>query len=61
MARQDDKLFAADHPPATNGFLARLADFAYRRSRLVVGIWLATMIIVLGIGSAINGKFRADY
>ena len=61
MAQSDDKLFAKDHPPATDGFLAKLADFCFRRRKLVVVAWVATLIIAIALDSAFSGKFRADY
>lgn len=61
MAQSDDKLFAKDHPPATNGFLAKVADFTYRRRKLTLLIWIGTLIVAIGLGTAFSGKYREDY
>jgi RND superfamily putative drug exporter len=41
--------------------LARLADIAYRRRKLVVLGWIAVLILVFPVTSALKGKFHADY
>jgi RND superfamily putative drug exporter len=42
-------------------FLTRLADVAYHhRGRVVLG-WLVAAIVVIGVGSALAGDFKADY
>lgn len=61
MAQSNDKLFAADHPPSTTGFLAKVADFTYRRRRLTLGIWVVSLIVLIGAGGALAGKYKADY
>lgn len=61
MSRSDDKLFGKDHPPATNGFLARLADFAYRRRWLMVLMWVGALVVLGGVSGALKGDFEADY
>ncbi len=41
--------------------LARLADIAYRRrGRMVLG-WIIGAILLIAIGSALKGEFKADY
>jgi putative drug exporter of the RND superfamily len=41
--------------------LARLADIAYRRRGRVVLVWLAAMVVIIGVGSSLAGEFSADY
>lgn len=41
--------------------LARLADIAYRRRRLMVLAWIAVLIVIFPVTSALKGKFHADY
>jgi putative drug exporter of the RND superfamily len=41
--------------------LARLADIAYRRrGRMVLG-WIAALVVIIGVGSALAGEYNADY
>jgi RND superfamily putative drug exporter len=41
--------------------LTRLADIAYRRrGRMVLG-WIAALVVLIGVGSALAGEFEADY
>src|SRR4051794_32730278 len=61
MAQSDDKLFAPDHPPATDGFLAKMADFIYRNRWKTVIAWVVALIVIGFLGSSLSGKFRADY
>jgi putative drug exporter of the RND superfamily len=42
-------------------FLAKLADFAYRRRGTMVLAWIAAMIITIGVGSSLAGEYEADY
>jgi putative drug exporter of the RND superfamily len=42
-------------------FLARLADFTYRRRGRVVLVWIAAMIVIIGVGSSLAGEYEADY
>ena len=44
-----------------NRGLARLADLAYRRRGRMVLAWIASAIVIIGIGSALAGEFNADY
>ncbi len=46
--------------PAT-GRLTRLAEFAHDRRRLVLGGWIAALVVVTVLGAAAKGDFRADY
>jgi RND superfamily putative drug exporter len=39
----------------------RLADFCYRRRRLVLAGWVVTLIVVFAIGSALPAEHRASY
>src|SRR5215204_129136 len=41
--------------------LTRLADIVYRRRRRVVLVWIAAMIVIIGVGSSLAGEFPADY
>jgi RND superfamily putative drug exporter len=41
--------------------LGRLADFAYRRRKLMVFGWIAVLIVIVPVGNALKGKFHADY
>jgi putative drug exporter of the RND superfamily len=42
-------------------FLARLADFTYRRRGRVVLGWIAAMFLLIGLGSSLAGEYQADY
>jgi len=41
--------------------LARLADFTYRRRRLMVLLWIVAAVVIIGLGSAFKGEYHADY
>src|SRR3954471_14144025 len=41
--------------------LARLADLCYRRRGRVVLAWIAALVVVIGVGSALAGEYNADY
>ena len=41
--------------------LARLADIAYRRRGRVILIWIAAMVVIIGLGSSLAGEYNADY
>ncbi len=41
--------------------LANLADICYRRRGRVVLVWIAAMVVLIGLGSAFAGEFNADY
>ena len=41
--------------------LGRLADFTYRRRRLVLVAWVATLVAVVAVGGALRGDWSADY
>jgi putative drug exporter of the RND superfamily len=43
------------------GFLARLADLAYRRRGRMVLAWIAAAVVIIGLGSALAGEYNADY
>jgi putative drug exporter of the RND superfamily len=41
--------------------LARLADIAYRRrGRMLLG-WVVAAVVIIGLGSALAGEYKADY
>lgn len=61
MSRSDDKLFGKDHPPATDGFLAKLADFTFRRRKLVLLVWIGSLVALGALSGALKGDFKADY
>jgi putative drug exporter of the RND superfamily len=41
--------------------LTRLADLSYRHRGRVVLIWLAALVVIIGVGSALKGEFNANY
>jgi RND superfamily putative drug exporter len=41
--------------------LVRLADWCYRRRRLVVFLWIAALAGSIALGSAFGGEFRQDF
>src|SRR5215212_10165457 len=41
--------------------LARLADFAFRRRRLVLVACIATLVVAVGAAAQLGGDYRADY
>jgi RND superfamily putative drug exporter len=41
--------------------LARLADIAYRRRKLMLFGWIAVLILIFPVSNALKGKFHADY
>ena len=41
--------------------LARLADFTYRRRRLMVLLWIVAAVVIIGLGSSLAGEYHADY
>jgi putative drug exporter of the RND superfamily len=45
--------------PATR--LARLADFAYRRRRLVLAAWIAALVSAFALVAVAGGEWSADY
>src|SRR5215207_10544643 len=47
--------------PTPRGRLARLADLAFRRRRLVLGAWLAALLTAFGLAAAFGGAWSADY
>ena len=41
--------------------LTRLADLVYRRRGRTVLAWIAAMVIIIGLGTALAGEYNADY
>jgi RND superfamily putative drug exporter len=41
--------------------LARVADYACRHRRRMVLIWIASAILIIGVGSSLAGEYEADY
>src|ERR1700742_4103189 len=41
--------------------LARVADFAFRRRRLVLAGWISALIVGFALSAAFGGAFSADY
>ncbi|HET9593011.1 MAG TPA: MMPL family transporter [Solirubrobacterales bacterium] len=41
--------------------LARLADFTYRRRKLMVLLWIVAAVAIIALGSAFKGEYHADY
>ena len=44
-----------------NRSLARLADYSYRHRGRMVLLWIAAMVVVIGVGSSLAGDFNANY
>ena len=42
-------------------FLTRLADYAYRHRGRTVLLWIAAMVVIIGVGSSLAGDFNANY
>lgn len=61
MARTDDNLFAPDHPPAADGFLAKLASFTYHRRKLTLFLWIGAVVILGVLSGMFGGDFQANY
>lgn len=57
----DHKPQGNDQPPVIHGFLAKLADFTYRRRRLTVLLWVVSLILLGVLNGAVGGKFEANY
>ena len=51
----------AQHTPQRPGRLARLADLAFRRRRLVLLGWIVTLAAAFAASGALAGEFSADY
>ena len=49
------------HTPQRPGRLARLADVAFRRRRLVVLGWIVALAATFAASGALAGQFSADY
>jgi putative drug exporter of the RND superfamily len=41
--------------------LARIADFAFRRRRLVLAGWVAALLAIVALGGALRGDWSVDY
>jgi putative drug exporter of the RND superfamily len=41
--------------------LARLADISYRRRGRMVLAWIVAGVVIIGVGSALAGEYKADY
>ena len=41
--------------------LAKLADVTYRHRGKVVIAWIAALVVLIGLGSALAGEYNADY
>jgi RND superfamily putative drug exporter len=41
--------------------LTRLADYSYRHRGRVVLLWIAAMVVIIGVGSSLAGDFNANY
>ena len=48
-------------PTQSPARLARLAELAFRRRRLVVVAWIAALVVAFGASSQFAGEFTADY
>ena len=49
------------HTPQRPGRLARLADTAFRRRRLVLLAWVVALVAAFAASGALAGQFSADY
>ena len=49
------------HTPQRPGRLARLADLAFRRRRLVLLAWIVALVAAFAASGALAGEFSADY
>ena len=49
------------HTPQRPGRLARLADLAFRRRRLVLLAWIVALAAAFAASGALAGQFSADY
>ena len=52
---------AGQHTPQRPGRLARLADLAFRRRRLVLLAWIVALAAAFAASGALAGQFSADY
>ena len=41
--------------------LARIADIAYRRRGRVVLGWIVAAVVIIGLGGALKGEYKANY
>jgi RND superfamily putative drug exporter len=41
--------------------MTRVADFCYRRRRFVLVAWVVALVVVIGLGSALPARHRANY
>jgi RND superfamily putative drug exporter len=41
--------------------LVKLADWCYRRRRLVVALWIVALLGSFAVASAFGGEFRQNY
>ena len=48
----------SQQPP---GRLARLADFAFRRRRIVLAAWITALVLAIGAATQLGGEYSADY
>ncbi len=39
----------------------RIAGFSYRRRRLVLGAWIALLVVLLGLATTVGGAFRTEF
>ena len=47
--------------PRMTRFLARVADLSYRHKGRMVLAWIASAVVIIGLGSALAGEYNADY
>src|SRR4029453_13192795 len=52
---------AAIHNPKEHDMLVSLADFCYRRRRLVVVLWLAALMGSFALAGAFGGEYKQEY
>ncbi|MGH2946912.1 MAG: MMPL family transporter [Solirubrobacteraceae bacterium] len=57
----DDDRRTRPRPDRPASHLARLADFSFRRRRVVVAAWVAVLVVAVLGGGALRGEWSADY
>ncbi|MBJ7348850.1 MAG: hypothetical protein JHC87_09810, partial [Thermoleophilaceae bacterium] len=61
MTQNNADAHGSNTPPPVHGFLAKLADFTFRRRRLTVLLWIISLLVLAGLNTAFGGQFKVDY